>query len=61
MKETFLAYVGNDISEHDLEQALIAELLLTTVFRLSQSIGIDKQRTSLDGVNFLTLILQVRP
>ena len=24
MKETFLAYVGNDISEHDLEQALIA-------------------------------------
>ena len=44
----------------DVEQMIIAELHILTVLCLIQSVGIDKQRTTLDVIYFLALKLLSR-
>ena len=45
----------------ELQQAVVAELFLLRVLGFVESVGIDKQRTALDGVNLLTFVFQSGP
>ena len=45
----------------DVEQAVVAELLLLRVLGFVESVGIDEERTALDGVDALALVLQAWP
>ena len=45
----------------NLQQALFAKLFLLKILSLIEPVGINKERLSLDAVNLLTHIDQIRP
>jgi hypothetical protein len=45
----------------DAEQTFVAKLTLLGVFGLVQSVGIDEEWASLDGINLFAYILQIGP
>ena len=64
-----LFYIGLDGLNHilsrvelgitqEIEQTIVAELLLLEILSLIQSVGIDKQRTALDARNLLAFVFQ---
>ena len=48
-------------TSQDFEQTIIAELLLLRILCLIKTVGIDKQQTILNAIDFFALILQFRP